>query len=122
MSMGKRVEYVEMLTALNKSILKWRKIVERRGRDEGRANCPLCALYHTSQSTSPCEGCPVRDDTGKQFCAGTPYERWADHLGAHDYSIGMVKCSECEELAKEEEEYLTDLWEQIVVEGRYVGE
>jgi hypothetical protein len=122
MSMGKRVEYVEMLTALNKSILKWRKIVEGRGKDEGRANCPLCKLYHTSQTPIPCGGCPVAHDTGRQFCQDTPYEHWSDHQNNHDFPNGQIKCDECEELAKKEEKYLADLWEQIVEEGRYVGE
>lgn len=57
------------LTALEGSIEKWRKIVIGEGVDNAGDNCPLCKLY----ISLACNGCPVKDKSGRQFCIDTPY-------------------------------------------------
>lgn len=61
------------LHALRGSIAKWRAIVDGSGRDEGRSNCPLCALFWQYE----CRGCPVFQATGKEYCHETPYSTYA---------------------------------------------
>src|SRR5690348_14984499 len=73
------------LKALKGSIRKWERIVAGHGTDEGVDNCPLCKLFYGSDDTDEpyCDGCPIRTITGRAFCLGSPYERWADmfHFG-----------------------------------------
>lgn len=57
--------------ALRGSIRKWEKIVDGTGFDYGGNNCHLCQLYATR--ALDCLGCPVRAETGKSGCFGTPY-------------------------------------------------
>ena len=63
--------------ALKGSINKWIKIVQGTGIDEGTDNCPLCAVYHNDFDEKvkdlDCKGCPVKNFTGKKYCALTPY-------------------------------------------------
>ena len=44
-------------------------------RDRGINACALCLAYWEND----CEGCPVKNATGRQHCVGTPYE---------DYQLG----------------------------------
>lgn len=62
------------LRALQGSIRKWEKILLGTGTDLGHNNCPLCKLFHKHD----CKGCPVQEETGQRWCAGTPYEAWSD--------------------------------------------
>lgn len=40
----------------------------------GQYGCPLCAIYNNSFIRSRnCEGCPIKETTGKPGCNGTPY-------------------------------------------------
>ena len=57
---------------LTVSIQKWEDIVKGTGKDEGRYNCALCALFYIVG----CFGCPVQEHTGEPRCEGTPYEDW----------------------------------------------
>ncbi len=67
------------LKALNGSIAKWEAIVTGTGVDAGPSNCPLCLAFRNfSMGGVSCLGCPVRDTTGEDGCAGTPYEKWED--------------------------------------------
>jgi len=70
------------LTALQGSIQKWQNIVDGTGKDEGPENCPLCQLFYTPQTLYDCEGCPVREKTGKRYCEGSPYQAWSDNEDA----------------------------------------
>lgn len=82
MEMSKRAA-----TALEGSIKKWTKIVERLKADEdpdenGAYDCPLCQLYHPIMNDRPMRtgcrlACPIKKDTGQNFCVGSPYEDWA---------------------------------------------
>ena len=70
----------EARTALEESIKHWERLLacktkeafEREGYN-GPA-CPLCRLYvYRDDYIVSCGNCPVREHTGKQGCAGTPY-------------------------------------------------
>ena len=68
------------LAALRGSIAKWQAIVAGTIEDEGRYNCPLCLRFFDDY----CHGCPVRIDTDKLGCEGTPYEDYtASYEPAH---------------------------------------
>lgn len=85
----------ETLEALRGSIAKWRAIVAGDGEDNGVSNCPLCQIfyeqeYEEDEDGEPlfCVGCPVRDRTGTDNCAGTPWVRWARlHQSSDDNSF-----------------------------------
>lgn len=53
-----------------KASSKWWEIACGRGKDMGAGNCPLCVRYRD------CVGCPVKEESGKIQCRGTPHERW----------------------------------------------
>jgi hypothetical protein len=62
------------LEALKGSIRKWEKIRDGQMHDEGARNCPLCQLFNNAHNRfKDCEGCPVKQRTGFQFCKNTPY-------------------------------------------------
>ena len=61
---------------LELSIQKWQDIVDGKGQDEGDLNCALCEEY----SPKDCEGCPIREKTGKSDCADTPYFGYQDKM------------------------------------------
>lgn len=58
------------LEALKGSIKKWEGIVAGTIENQGALNCPLCQLFNTSDE---CDGCPVKERTGEDFCEGSPY-------------------------------------------------
>lgn len=67
------------LRALKGSIRKWQAIVDGHGIDQGGDNCPLCHLFLENADKDYCEGCPVFEKTGKEFCYGTPYhDEWLE--------------------------------------------
>jgi hypothetical protein len=69
------------LEALRGSIAKWKAIVDGTGKDYGGDNCPLCRLFYDGREydeSLECEGCPVREHSGDQYCWGTPYEKWSE--------------------------------------------
>jgi hypothetical protein len=76
--------------AWDRSIAKWQMIVDSFESDSpivddgGHTTCGLCQLYWIND----CKGCPIRELTGKTFCADTPYEQWVeidenDHEALH---------------------------------------
>lgn len=98
-----------MEEALEKSIAKWESIVEGTGMDAARENCALCELFNTGNG---CDGCPVYENTGENYCEGTPYIAWCFHHKNHHqcrHAPFMVVCSTCRELAFDEFEYLKTL-------------
>ena len=57
------------VTLLDQSILHWQRII--KGVDEPRGEqCVLCDVYAAGDA---CSGCPVREDTNKDSCSGTPF-------------------------------------------------
>lgn len=78
-----------------------------------RQNCPLCRKYNNDShdAENACQGCPVFDATGEQFCTGTPYaDLFNHHRGLHigDGDI-MNRCKRCEELIHDELKFLRSL-------------
>jgi uncharacterized C2H2 Zn-finger protein len=109
--------------ALLGSIEKWKQIEKRKGADKGVTNCPLCGLFFNEEPM--CQGCPVRADTNKPLCQGTPYINWYDHqrhhLGFHQrHHLGFeefsVRCDYCRLIARDEKEYLQDLYDRLLRE------
>jgi hypothetical protein len=76
----------ETLEALRGSIAKWQRIAAGTGVNRGPIDCPLCLPHCPSFQDTPveCEGCPVKQATGKPNCLGSPYWKFlkADVPGA----------------------------------------
>lgn len=117
--------------ALNGSILKWKKIKDGTGEDEGLNNCPLCFRFYNNNDTPgympSCSGkdderCPV-SSAGYEYCAKSPYTAWSKHQNEHteedrenDKDIGgnwpwkiREGCQKCKELADAEYQFLKSL-------------
>ncbi len=97
----------ETLVALKGSIRKWERIVAGKGIDLGTENCPLCKLFYKKG----CIGCPVKEETGFNWCFLTPYDEWLLH---HELEHGKpvilkVKCDTCKKLAERELKFLKSL-------------
>jgi len=82
----------EILQALKESIAHWERLAsgKRLNKEEPNAKyCALCGLYN--QPVMPhderCEGCPVFEHTGEQFCDGTPYAGVERMMIADDFSL-----------------------------------
>lgn len=75
--MNKRV-----LTALQRSIRKWKQIAAGKAVSYGTDNCALCRKFHPeyNMGKNSCEGCPVREVTGQDECLDTPFSAWQTHL------------------------------------------
>ena len=106
----------EQKKALIGSIEKWRKIVDKKGYDQGVANCPLCILNHAKNPQYDiCCDCPVSMKTTLPGCNNTPYSNWADHHAQkHPVTMNslpglLVRCNECIRLAKNEMAFLESL-------------
>jgi hypothetical protein len=97
------------LVALKGSVEKWQKIVDRSGIDYYADNCPLCTLFNLPGMR--CKDCPVRDKTKLHACGKTPYSEWSNHhRREHPYcSPRKIQCTTCEQLAREELEFLKSL-------------
>jgi len=70
------------LEALKGSIAKWKAIANGTGGDWGGGNCPLCKLFAVGHNE--CVGCPVKAETGRIGCLGSPWDQWSE-LQAGDY-------------------------------------
>lgn len=79
--------------ALEGSIKKWEAIVEGTGADQGPHNCPLCQMFFNNVD---CEGCPVREATGKPVCNDTPYTLFSKprkHDATCEYNVHCQPCT-----------------------------
>lgn len=98
------------LTALQGSIAKWEAVADGSGVDHGDANCPLCQVFNDGKHC--CDGCPVKQETGRGGCEDTPFDEWHEHrLEKHR---GMRRaivpgCAECARLAQAELDFLRSL-------------
>lgn len=63
--------------AFEKTFSKWNLIVNGYHCREGQNTCGLCNLYNLKDSA--CNGCPVKEITGKPYCHDTPYDVWPDN-------------------------------------------
>lgn len=93
--------------ALVESIAKWEKVVAGN-LISSASNCPLCLLYNTisNDETNSCIECPIYNDTGRKWCAGTPYAEYEIATGDEEKAA-----------AKRELQYLIELNERCVVES-----
>jgi hypothetical protein len=72
----------ETLTALKMSIEHWEDIVkDPENTPSGRGTCALCQEFNPYEVgfnplVPPCEGCPVKEKTGKSYCNNTPYSEF----------------------------------------------
>ena len=103
------------MDALEGSIKKWKRIVRStKALEKGIQNCPLCREYYHGF----CDRCPVKVETSRLGCEGTPYDAWITHQGeVHSNSDDISKhrephCKECFSLAKEELAFLESLREK----------
>lgn len=87
--------------ALEGSIAKWESIVKGTGIDMGVNNCPLCAVFYRSHN---CNGCPVKQRTGRSYCHQTPYQQFNNALFAGQFALAH-------EYAEKELEFLESLRE-----------
>ncbi len=98
------------MEALRGSIEKWRKIRDCEDADRGTDNCPLCIFY-----CNDCYNCIVGTATGLQYCQGTPYIDWCNHMVKdHGFSImdvyqSVPGCETCARLAQAEIDFLASL-------------
>lgn len=78
--------------ALEISIKKWEYIetLFKRGEtidsDGGPATCGLCLLFFIEN----CDGCTIREDTGKKHCDGTPYEELHNAMGEFEPTAELI--------------------------------
>lgn len=90
------------------SIVKWEKITDGTGVDEGAHDCPLCTNYWLGG----CKRCPVALTTKEAHCMDTPYCAWEAHQSGYHYSgLGVTKriedgCGTCVALALAERDFL----------------
>ncbi len=69
----------QALIALHASIKHWKDVVAGSSTCIGPYDCALCGLFNTvhkhidAPQSQRCNGCPVKDKTGKDFCLGSPY-------------------------------------------------
>lgn len=70
----------QVLKALQSSIRKWDRIAAGQTYSDGPDNCPLCKIFYWPKD---CEGCPVKEQTGRSCCIGSPYEVWENMGDEH---------------------------------------
>ena len=110
-------EWVEKREALEKSILKWERILEGAGADYGGYNCALCQLYGGRYGN--CSGCPVANRVGRVDCTGTPYKAWSKHqvtVHGSNYDRGfriVSGCLDCTVLVCAELKFLRETLEEM---------
>lgn len=124
----KREEAERMLKdgvdCLTVSIVKWYDVVEKRGDWESWDTCGCCLKYRADG----CVNCPIAQDSGHPYCAGTYYEELSDHVEEcgvcsldenDDYPSGGL-CSEAMALAEKQRDYLMDLAHRLGTVPEYV--
>jgi hypothetical protein len=88
--------------ALERSIKHWELITFDPGNfiDIGPNTCALCHVFNTRafpelrnnrDSFMTCVGCPVYEKTGRVFCAGSPYEDYAEEFDDETTSDSTLK-------------------------------
>lgn len=104
------------LTALQKSIRKWKRIAAGRAASRGIKGCALCHEFrphYTVEFGDLCKGCPVMAVTGKDGCEGSPYDVWTSHMENDHGSPRDLKiqddCAMCKEIAIAEYNFLRAL-------------
>ncbi len=82
------------LKALRGSITKWERIVVGKEVDRGTDNCPLCRKFFNPDWWKGrnyfCDGCPVRQASGRPNCLGTPYTKWSKAIQSESRKLTGV--------------------------------
>lgn len=96
----------EQIECLDKSLYeKWDVLdpTTEEGWDDANvvSNCACCRAY--LQSFSKCHGCPIAEDTGKEFCGETPFDEIVNA------NFDDTTAEEREEYFEKERQYLRDL-------------
>ena len=107
---NKAIEKLEKdIEATKKSLLKWKinTALLEDGTKEGvkitASECPLCELYNGDfAGRRRCDGCPIKERSGRKACAGTPYEQCTALM-----SDG--KLDEAAKQSAQEVDYLTEI-------------
>ena len=107
----------ETRKALESAVKKWESIASGIGIDRGSQNCALCHLFLRA-AYRDCEECPIRKATGMQYCEGTPYDEWEQHMTGVHLRMGLTNprfclCLACKEIANEELEFLRDILKDL---------
>ena len=106
------------IEALKKSIEKWENIAFHGGIDDHAGNCQLCIKYHKyivlvlGVGGTICDGCPVKEKTGKHGCKGTPYEEWCNYIDEQREGYRVFD-DHSKQLAINELEFLKSLLKEI---------
>jgi len=110
-----------LIVALQRSVEKWRLILDDCGKDRGADDCALCQIFNIRQSVfsnEECVGCPVFIATDKKFCEKTPYAEWVEHQRITHKSplreFRKIECDECRKIAEREKSFLNGLLEMFV--------
>ncbi len=97
--------------ALEKSIIKWEKIVGGTGVDRFNANCELRIRF--ALNDKDCVDCPVSIEVEGIGCLDTPWMGWLEHQqDIHNNRTVKelkVECPTCRELAIKEVKFLKSL-------------
>ena len=113
--------------ALDGSVEKWNRIVQAfeavKGTDQypeysegGPDDCPLCVRYHPVKKGAKvwvcAKACPIKKDTGRDFCEDTPYDDWSNQREEY------MDDADCQTLAnaKAFRDYLVDLRNRTVLD------
>ena len=101
------------VTAIEGSIGKWENIRHSNGADEGGRNCPMCQEFYNVYLEA-CGACPVFKVTGREGCAGTPYNAWGphhrdNHMDLADSVRMKDECPACKRFATQELNFLKDV-------------
>jgi hypothetical protein len=76
----------ELITALEDSVIKYRRLVKLEEDTPPGADCPLC-LY----AGCGCRNCPIFWKTGRAYCTRTPYTEYGRHVGLKPMQFGIRK-------------------------------
>ena len=64
------------MTPLEKSIEKWKRNAVAKTPNDAHIYEDTCALCHEHQD---CQGCPVAEKTGEDYCSSSPWEKaWVE--------------------------------------------
>ena len=74
----------ETRVALNESVKHWDRLANgtsAKNEGTGHRSCALCAIFYIDGA---CNGCPVKNATGFNFCEGSPYIAVNGNYGGKD--------------------------------------
>ena len=95
------------------SVQHWKRVADGSDEGTGPRNCPLCGEYHHGFAPFPCDGCPVKAESGHAGCKETPYQAWISHHDTIHSGSRKVRCPTCKHLAQEEAGFLFGLLEDL---------